>query len=60
MLCYKDQTFCSSDCTNKECFRFFGDEQKEGAAKWWRGLEGNPPIAFSDFRERCPAYTPPT
>ena len=35
MICYKDKTFCSSDCTNKDCHRFFSDEVREGARKWW-------------------------
>lgn len=51
---YKDMTFCSSDCTNKTCFRFFGDDQRKGAVAWWGG-EGAP-IAFSDFSKRCEDY----
>ena len=51
MLCYKDMTFCSSDCKNEECFRHFGTEQKIGADKWWANFNtpGSAPIAFSDF-----------
>lgn len=50
MLCYKDQTYCQSDCTNKECHRFLSDEIKEGAQK--RDL----PIALCDFSKHCEEY----
>lgn len=53
-LCYKDQTFCSSDCKNDTCFRHFTDEIHEAARKWWGG--DNAPIAFSDFSKTCPGY----
>ena len=55
MICYKDMTFCSSDCTNTECHRFFSEEQRENAEKWWGGPDA--PVAFSDFSGDCPAYT---
>lgn len=53
-LCYKDQTFCASDCKNDTCFRHFTDETHEAARKWWGG--DNAPIAFSDFSKTCPEY----
>jgi len=28
-MCFKDQTFCASDCTNTKCFRNFSQEQRE-------------------------------
>jgi hypothetical protein len=51
MLCYRNMTFCSSDCKNEECFRHFGTEQKIGADKWWINFNtpGSAPIVFSDF-----------
>ena len=51
MLCYRDMTFCSSDCKNEECFRHFGAEQKVGADKWWDTFNtpGSAPIVFNDF-----------
>lgn len=57
MICYKDRTFCASDCTNSACFRHYGDEEKRGAILWW-GSEGAP-IAFADFSDRCSDYQAP-
>ena len=56
MMCYKDKTFCDSDCTRKECWRFFGDGEREGARKWWDHDPDNAPIAFSDFSDTCKWY----
>lgn len=60
-LCYKDMTFCSSDCTQTSCHRYFGDIQRVGAKAWWGDAEEKlgygPPIAFSDFSSSCPDYT---
>ena len=33
MLCYKDQTFCDSDCTKEDCYRYFSDEEEKRAKK---------------------------
>ena len=57
MICYKDQTFCSSDCVNKNCFRYFGEEERKGAKAWWGGDDA--PVAFADFSLNCPDYKPP-
>lgn len=56
MPCYKDQTFCNSDCKNKECFRFYGPEQMMGARFWWSHDPDHAPIAFSDFSAKCEGY----
>lgn len=60
MICYKDQTFCSSDCKNDTCFRHFTDEVHEAARLWWFDFQpdtpDNAPIAFSDFSKTCVAY----
>ena len=56
MICYKDQAFCGSDCKNKDCFRFFGEEQDRKAREWW-GSDGAP-VAFIDFSKICKEYTP--
>lgn len=56
MICYKDRTFCNSDCINKECWRYFGEEQREGAKRWWEGCSGEPPVAFSNFSKSCDSY----
>lgn len=58
-LCYKDRTFCKSDCVNTECSRRLSDEVLEGARKWWGHDPDNAPIALSDFHSGCEGYTKP-
>lgn len=57
MICYKDKTFCLSDCTNSKCFRFFSEEDRQGSKEWWSHDPDNVPIAWSDFSKNCPGYT---
>jgi hypothetical protein len=57
-LCYKDKTFCSSDCVVSDCWRFLSDEDREGARKWWPHDPDNAPIALSDFSKDCFWYKP--
>jgi hypothetical protein len=59
MLYYKDRTFCKSSCVNTECFRYFGEEEAEGAERWWSHDPENAPIAFSDFSKDCPDFVEP-
>lgn len=56
MICYKDMTFCASDCTLSSCFRHWDADKSAAAQKWW----GKPdaPVAFFDFSNDCPSYTP--
>jgi len=54
MLCYRDMTFCSKFCGNKQCHRNFTKEVEDAAYKWW-GKSGAP-VAFSDFSESCGMY----
>lgn len=56
MICYRDMTFCSSDCTNAECYRNFTPEVKEGSRRWWSHDPENAPVAFSDFSKLCKGY----
>lgn len=56
MLCYRDMTFCDSNCTNTACRRHFGPVQAEGARRWWSRDPENAPVAFSDFSDACPDY----
>lgn len=58
MICFRDMTFCGSDCTNSACRRHFGPDEKAAADRWW-GLDGEAPVALSDFSETCPDYMPP-
>ena len=56
MICYRDMTFCSTDCANLECPRNFTEEE-EALATLWGGI--NAPVAFSDFSESCGKYVEP-
>tara|TARA_R100000687_G_C6382291_1_gene133220 strand:- start:394 stop:573 length:180 start_codon:yes stop_codon:yes gene_type:complete len=56
MICFRDMTFCWSNCTNTACHRYFGEEEQKAAEDWWEPLEGEPPVAFSDFSSTCPDY----
>ena len=56
MICYKDKTFCGSDCIMTECHRFFSAETRRGARAWWSHDPDNAPVAFSDFSKSCPHY----
>lgn len=55
MICYKDRTFCSSDCTNSACYRFFGEYHRLQSIKWWGSEDA--PVAFADFSNNCEDYT---
>ena len=50
MICYRDQSYCASDCINSQCFRYLSDEVKA------RANEVRLPIATADFSEECKGY----
>ena len=50
MFCYRDRSYCQSDCTNQTCFRFISEAVVEGSER--TGL----PLAVSDFSENCKEY----
>ena len=58
MICYKDQTFCADSaegrCVNKDCWRFYGQEQRAEAKRWWGG--DGAPVAFANFADGCPDF----
>lgn len=56
MMSYKDRTFCKSDCTNSDCYHYFGEYQLESARKWWSHDPDNAPIAWADFSVGCEEY----
>lgn len=58
-ICFRDQTFCSSDCKRDTCHRFWTDELHQQARNWWSHEPDNAPVAFSDFSETCPEYLKP-
>jgi hypothetical protein len=58
-LCYRDMTFCASDCTYTTCRRHFGDEARAGSRRWWSHDPDNAPVAFSDFSDQCEDYRKP-
>ena len=58
MICFRDMTFCASDCTNEGCRRHFGQRDEQEARRWWGPENGEPPVAFSDFSDNCAEYAP--
>ena len=58
MMCYRDMTFCSGACQNNHCPRLWSDELQKRADEWWKGMDGDAPVAFSDFTDTCPDYIP--
>jgi len=54
MMCFRDRTYCESDCINPTCPIRLTDEVHAAARKWW-GKEGAP-IATSDFSGDCKDY----
>lgn len=50
MICYRDQSWCQSDCINRECFRYLSDDVKT------RANEVGLPIATADFSQDCKDY----
>jgi hypothetical protein len=52
-LCYKDRSYCGSDCVNTACSRFVSPAISAAAASF--GL----PIAYMDLQTGCPDYRPP-
>ena len=53
MICYRDMTFCASDCVNKACHRFVSAEIES------RAKSLDLPIARSDFSNDCTKYQSP-
>lgn len=58
MICFRDMTFCGSDCTNARCRRHYGHDDRDAAERWWGSSDA--PVAFSDFSGECPDYIPAT
>lgn len=59
MICFRDMTFCGSDCTNTACYRHFGEDDRQAARKWWSHDPDRAPIAFGDLSKGCPEYQSP-
>jgi len=62
MMCFKDITFCNSDCRPKgfrgdeKCPSQLTDKVRADAKAWW-GKDGAP-IAEADFSDSCKGYIP--
>ncbi len=55
MICYKDKTFCDTDCKPKEfCSKQYTKKIQADANKWW-GKEGAP-VMVADFSKDCNLY----
>ena len=59
MICFRDMTFCASDCINTQCRRHFCEVDMMQARAWWRHDPENAPIAWSDFSKGCTEYAKP-
>jgi hypothetical protein len=59
MMCFKDMTFCSATCANKNCSRNWRLRDKSDYEKWSMRFNNNEGlIAFSDFSNTCNEYMP--
>lgn len=56
-LCFKDMSFCSTDCVNTACYRNFSPKLRQQAKEWWGKSKGEPPVAFMNLM--CDKYMPP-
>jgi hypothetical protein len=56
LMTYKDMTFCEfyKDCEDgKTCDRALTEKVIKNAKKWWRGFNGEPPIAKFIEKPNC-------
>jgi hypothetical protein len=62
MICFKDRSFCDSDCVNRDCYRNFSPALQAEAREWWKGFKapGPAPVFGYDMSQGCPDYRPPT
>lgn len=58
MICFRDMTFCASDCTNTLCRRNFGPDDAFEARQWW-GSDDYPVAWSAAFKVDCPDYLAP-
>ncbi len=56
MICFRDMTFCSADCYNTDCGRYFSELDAIEARRWWSHDPNNAPIAFCDYSATCPDF----
>lgn len=62
MLCFRDTSFCSSDCINTACSRHFSPDDEAAAKEWARRSgfdEGEMPVAWADYSDGCEEYRKP-
>jgi hypothetical protein len=58
MICFRDMSFCASNCANRDCRRNYGPEEKAAAREWWGGDDA--PVALANFRTGCADYKEPS
>lgn len=56
MTRFRDITYCSSDCMNRDCEKNYSPEKAAAAEAMWGK---NPPIDFADLKTGCADYRPP-
>lgn len=62
MMCFKDKTFCSSDCVNTACDRNVTDQVRADALAWTQSFAklDYPLMMWADLSARCGEYKAPT
>lgn len=57
MICFRDKTYCASDCKRDTCDRHWTDELHEQARRWWNHAPDDAPVAFMDYaKQGCKDY----
>ena len=62
MMCYRDMTFCTfhEDCAKANlCECALTEQVRLGAQRWWRGMDGEPPICTFVNKPECHQAVPP-
>lgn len=62
MMCYKDKTFCGSDCVNDDCHRFVSEGLLTDSLEWTKTFKPDAKfgiLALSDFSDTCNEYKEP-
>lgn len=63
MICYRDRAYCAASrnsCFNRECPRFFSEQDAIDADLWWAGFKSTDPtpVQFGPYMTDCDDITP--
>lgn len=62
MMCYRDRTYCGSDCINNKCDRFISQEVEDSSLAWTKTFKPDATeglLAISDLSVDCEYYIKP-